>query len=100
MKKNLISMAVLTVMIGLSSCKSSSSFDSDVRKMADYNCQEQKLKAKDPSDEKAKKDLEDLEKKKDAYSNEMEKKYKDKKDDSVMNAKAEQIMKEVMDKCK
>jgi hypothetical protein len=102
MKKNWVLMAVLGIVISQSSCKSSSSssFEKDVRKMADYRCQEQKLKAKDQSDEKVKKEMETLEKEMDEFGNKMEVKYKDKKDDSTMNAKAEMIMKEEMDKCK
>lgn len=100
MKKNFLSLAVLAIVLVLSSCKSSSSFEGDVRKMADYRCKKQQLQAKDPADEKAKKELEDLDKEMDAYRDQMEKKYKEKKDDKEMNEKAEKIMKEVMDKCK
>ena len=100
MKKNFLSVTVLTILLSLSSCKSSSSFDSDVRKMADFQCRAQKLKAKDPTDEKAKKELEDLQKEIEIYGNKMEAKYKDKKDDKEMEAKAGVIMKEVMEKCK
>ena len=100
MRKNFFSLAVLAVIILLSSCSSKSSFESDVRKMANYRCEKQKLEAKDQSDAKVKKDLEDLEKKMDAYGNEMEAKYKDKKDDKAMNEQADKIMDEVMAKCK
>ncbi|MEO5948102.1 MAG: hypothetical protein ABIP79_14890 [Chitinophagaceae bacterium] len=101
MKKNFLSLIVLAFLINFCSCKSSSSsFESDVRKMADYRCQMQQLMAKDPSDEKAKKELEDLSVKMKAYADEMEKKYDKMKDDKDMEAKAEAIMKEEMDKCK
>lgn len=101
MKKNFLSVIVLAFVISISSCKSSSSsFDSDVRKMADYRCQLQQLMAKDPSDEKAKKELEELSVKVKAYGDEMGKKYEKMKDDKDMEAKADAIMKEVMDKCK
>jgi TPP-dependent 2-oxoacid decarboxylase len=100
MRKNFFSLAVLAGIIVLSSCSSKSSFESDVRKMANYRCEKEKLRAKDQSDEKVKKDLEDLEKKMDAYGNEMEVKYKDKKDDKALNEKADKIMEEVMSKCK
>src|SRR5450631_481506 len=100
MKRNYVSIAVLAIVIGLCSCKSSSSFDKDVRKMADYRCQQQKLEAKDPNDEKAKKELDDLKKEIGEYENKMAAKYKDQKGDTTMDAKAEKIMKEVMDKCK
>jgi hypothetical protein len=100
MKKNFLSIAVLTIVICLSSCKSSSSFEGDVRKMADYRCKKQLLQAKDPADEKAKKELEELDKEMDAYSEKMRVKYEAKKDDKEMEAKAESIMKEVMEKCK
>jgi len=100
MKKNFISLIVLAFVVSFSSCKSSSSFDSDVKKMADYRCQMQQLMAKDPSDEKAKKELEDLSVKMEAYADEMSKKYEKMKDDKEMEAKADAILKEVMDKCK
>jgi len=60
----------------------------------------QQLMAKDPSDEKAKKELEDLSVKMEAYADEMSKKYEKMKDDKEMEAKADAILKEVMDKCK
>ncbi len=89
------------VIISLSACKSSSSsFEGDVRKMADYLCQIQKLGAKDPADENAKKEIEAIQKEMTEYSNKMETKYKDKKGDKAMEDKAEAIMKEVMAKCK
>jgi peptidoglycan hydrolase CwlO-like protein len=100
MKKNYLSLAVLAIVLTLSSCGSSSSFDSDVRKMADYRCKKQLLQAKDPTDEKAKKELEELEKEMDAYGEKMAKKYEAKKNDKDMDAKAAAIMKEVMEKCK
>lgn len=102
MKKTLIYLAVLGLLSGTSSCKSSSSgsFESDVRKMADYRCQAQKLSAKDPSDEKAKKELEDVTKEMQEFRDKMEKKYEDKKDDKEMNEKADKIMDEEMAKCK
>ncbi len=100
MRKNFFSLAVLAVIIVLSSCSSKSSFDGDVTKMANYRCEKQKLEAKDQSDEKVKKELEDLEKEMDAYGEKMKKKYEDKKDDKDMNEKAGKIMAEVMAKCK
>jgi hypothetical protein len=100
MRKNFLSIAVLAIVICLSSCKSSSSFEGDVRKMADYRCKKQLLQAKDPADEKAKKELEELDKEMDAYSEKMRVKYEAKKDDKEMEAKADSIMKEVMEKCK
>ena len=102
MKKNFLSVAVFAVVLILSSCKSSSSssFDRDVRKMAEFLCKTQKLQAKDPSDEKAKKELEDLQKEMTTYSDKMAEKYKDKKGDKEMDKKAEVIMKEEMAKCK
>ena len=100
MKKNFISLIVLAFVVSFFSCISSSSFDSDVKKMADYRCQMQQLMAKDPSDEKAKKELEDISVKMEAYADEMSKKYEKMKDDKEMEAKADAILKEVMDKCK
>jgi hypothetical protein len=100
MKKIIFSVIAIMTIATFSACKSSSSFDSDVRKMADYQCKRQQLRAKDPADEKAQKELADLEKEMEAYTTKMEAKYKDKKNDKEMDAKAEVIMKEVMDKCK
>lgn len=100
MRKNFFSLAVLTLVIVLPSCSSKSSFESDVRKMSNYRCERQKLEAKDQFDKKVKKDLEDLQKKMDAYREKMAKKYDDKKDDKAMNEIADKIMKEVMEKCK
>lgn len=101
MKKNFLSLIALAFVISFSSCKSSSSsFDSDVRKMANYRCELQQLMAKDPSDEKAKKEIEELKVKMKTYADEMGKKYEKMKDDKDMDAKADVIMKEVMDKCK
>lgn len=92
--------AAMTLFICISSCGSKSSFESDVRKMADYRCKEQQLMAKDPSDEKAQKELADLKKELDAYREKMAEKYKGKEKDEEMNKKANQIMDEVMSKCK
>lgn len=100
MKKNLFSLVAIALLIGLSSCGSKSSFESDVRKMADYRCKEQQLMAKDPSDEKAQKELADLKKELDAYREKMAEKYKGKEKDREMNMKADKIMEEVMAKCK
>jgi peptidoglycan hydrolase CwlO-like protein len=101
MKKKFLSITVLAIVISLSSCgSSSSSFESDVRKMANYQCKEKQLQAKDPSDEEAKKELEDLGKEIDAYSKKMEAKYRDKTDDKEMEARARFIMNEAMEKCK
>jgi thiamine biosynthesis lipoprotein ApbE len=101
MKKNFLSIAILVVVIILSSCgSSSSSFENDVRKMAEYQCKVTKLSVNAATDEKAKKELEELSKEMTKYAKEMEKKYESKKDDKEMEAKANVIMKEVMDKCK
>lgn len=100
MKKTIFSAIAIMAVVTFSACGSSNSFDSDVRKMADYECKMMKLKAKDPSDEKAQKELTDLQKEMEDYSTKMEAKYKDKKGDKEMETKAEAIMKEVMDKCK
>ena len=57
MKKNFFIISVLAIVICLSSCTASSSFEGDVRKMANYRCKKQLLQAKDPADEKIKKEL-------------------------------------------
>lgn len=100
MRNKLIVASVLVISVVLSSCGGKSSFESDVRKMADYRCKAQQLMAKEATDEKAKKELDDLRKEMDAYREKMQEKYKDKKDDKEMEAKADKIMEEVMSKCK
>lgn len=98
MKKNLLSLAALAVVLSLSSCGSSSSFKSDVRKKANYMCKIQKLSA--ATDEKSAKELADVKKEMDEFDEKMEKKYEDKNRDEKMQNEAQEIMKEVMDKCK
>jgi predicted transcriptional regulator len=100
MKKNFLSMAVLAVLISMSSCGGSSSFEGDVKKFGNMRCKAQQLAAKDQSDEKIKKEKEDLEKEMEAFGDKMKEKYKDKKDDKEMEAKADKIMEEIMAKCK
>ncbi len=102
MKKNFLSLTLAIIVIGMASCKSSSSssFESDVKKMADYRCKAQQLKAKDPADEKAKKELEEVTKEMDSYREKMSKKYEAQKDDKTMNDNAEKIMAAEMAKCK
>ena len=98
MKKNFLSIAVLAVVISMSSCGSKSSFESDVRKKADYMCKVQKLSAS--TDEKSVKELTNVKKEMDEFDAKMEAKYKDKKKDDAENATAQKIMTEVMEKCK
>ena len=100
--KKLSQLAVVALLLGMSSCSSSSGggFESDVRKMADYRCRLQKLMAKDPSDEKAKKETEDVRKEMDEFRDKMAKKYEGKENDKEMNEKADKIMDEEMAKCK
>lgn len=98
MKKNFLSIAILAVVVSMSSCGSSSSFESDVRKKADFMCKVQKLST--ATDEKAVKELADVKKEMDEFDAKMEKKYKDKKKDDASNATAQKIMTEVMEKCK
>ena len=100
MKKNFLSIAVLAVVLSLSSCGSKSSFEGDVKKFANMRCKAQQLAAKDQSDEKIKKETEELKKEMEAYGEKMRDKYKENKDDKEMDAKAEKIMGEIMEKCK
>ena len=100
MKKNLPFLAIMALIIGSSSCSSKSSFENDVRKMANYRCERQKLEAKDQADEKVKKEIEDLKKEMEDYGNKMEKKYEKDKDNKAMEEKANKIIDEVMAKCK
>jgi vacuolar-type H+-ATPase subunit I/STV1 len=101
MKRIIFSMATLAILAALPSCKSSSgSFEKDVRKRAEYMCKVQQLSAKAATDEAATKDLEKVRKELEEYDATMEKKYKDKDATKEQTDKAEQIMKEVMEKCK
>jgi hypothetical protein len=100
MKKNILTAAVTALFFTVTSCGGGSSLEKDVRKMGDYRCRMQKLMAKDPADDKAKKELEELTKEMEAFGEKMAKKYESKKDDKAMEEKADAIMKEVMDKCK
>ena len=100
MKKNFILLAFLAGIIVLSSCSSKSSFEGDVRKMANYQCQVKQLKAKGDTDEKAKAELEKVEKAMKEFDDKMEAKYKDKKPNEAQQEKAKKIMEEVEAKCK
>ena len=100
MKKNFLLLTMIAFMIGISSCGSKSSFESDVKKMAKYRCKEQQLMAKDQSDEKVKKELSELKEEIEEYRKKMSKKYEGKEKDEEMNKKADQIMDEEMAKCK
>lgn len=100
MRKNLFSFLVLAFVVSLASCGGGGGFESDVRKSARYDCQEQKLEEKAETDEKAQKELEDLRKEKEAFEEKMRDKYKDKKDDPKMAERAMKIMQEEMAKCK
>jgi Skp family chaperone for outer membrane proteins len=101
MKKNFLSMTMLAVVISLASCGGSSSgFEGDVKKFGNMRCKVQQLAAKDQTDEKVKKEMEDLQKEMETFGEKMSEKYKDKKDDKAMEEKADKIMKEIMEKCK
>ena len=101
MRKNLFRLFVVAFAVSLVSCGGSSGgFEGDVKKMARYRCDFQKLSAKDQSDEKVQKEMADLQKEMSEFADKMEEKYKDKKDDEAMEAKADKIMEEEMKKCK
>ena len=51
-------MAILAVVVSMSSCGGGSSFEGDVKKFGNMRCKAQQLAAKDQSDEKVKKELE------------------------------------------
>ena len=93
-------MAILAVVVSMSSCGGGSSFEGDVKKFGNMRCKAQQLAAKDQSDEKVKKELEDLQKEMETFGDEMSKKYEKDKDNKEMEAKADKIMKDIMDKCK
>ncbi|MBK6937291.1 MAG: hypothetical protein IPH18_10740 [Chitinophagaceae bacterium] len=73
MKKRLLSAALIAAVLFTTSCGSSSSFESDVRKKANYMCEIQKLEAKAATDEKAAKEMESIKKEMDAFDEKMEK---------------------------
>jgi hypothetical protein len=102
MRKNMFRLSVIAIVVSLVSCGggSGSGLEADVRKMAKYRCDLQKLMAKDQSDPKVQKEMTDIEKDMNDFGNKMEAKYKDKKGDKAMEEKADQIMKEEMSKCK
>ena len=100
MKKKLFLVAAMALFFCITSCGSKSSFESDVRKMANSRCKEQQLMAKDQSDAKIKSEMDDLQKEMAAFRQKMSEKYKGKEKDEEMNKKADQIMDEVMAKCK
>ena len=62
MKKNFLSIAIVAVVVSMSSCGGGSSFEGDVKKFANMRCKAQQLAAKDQSDEKVKKEMEELQK--------------------------------------
>lgn len=101
MKKLFLAGTVLAAVLSLSSCKSSSSsFEQEVKKRAEYMCKIQQLTTKAATDESVVKDLEKVKKEMNDFDSTMEIKYKDKKPDDKMSAQAEKIIKEVMDNCK
>jgi hypothetical protein len=98
MRKNLFSFLALAFVISLTSCGGGGGgFEGDVRKMANYRCDLQKLMAQESPDTKK---IEDLQKKMGEFADKMSKKYEKDKDNEAMEEKAEKIMDEVMEKCK
>lgn len=101
MRKKLFRLFVIACVISLASCGGKSNgFEADVKKMARYRCDFEKLMAKDQADEKVQKEMADLQKEMTDFANKMEVKHKDKKDDKAMEEKADKIMEEEMKKCK
>ncbi|MBI5858976.1 MAG: hypothetical protein HZB42_15190 [Sphingobacteriales bacterium] len=98
--KKFFFLSIMVLIICLASCNSKSSFEADVKKMAGYRCKEMQLMRKDQTDEKVKKQLENLRVEIDAYRQKMSEKYKGKETDKEMNEKADKIMQEEMAKCK
>src|SRR5262245_18872345 len=99
MKKKFILPTLFSMFIFFS-CSSKTSFEQDVRKMAGYRCEMQKLMAMDPDDKTAQEKAKELRKKMEDYSEKMAEKYKDKLDDKDMDKEADKIMEEVMKNCK
>ncbi len=100
MKKRLLSVALVTAVLFATSCGSSSSFESDVRKKANYMCELQKLEAKAATDESVTKEIEKVKKEMDAFDEKMEKKYDKKEPTEAQQEAAKKIFEEVMAKCK
>ncbi|MEO7983184.1 MAG: hypothetical protein ABI688_03775 [Bacteroidota bacterium] len=100
MKKNFLSMVILAIVVSMASCKSSSSFEKDVKKRAEYMCKVQQLSVKAAADESAAKDLEKVRKEMEDFDASMETRYKGKDPTADESAKAAKIMKDVMDNCK
>jgi Skp family chaperone for outer membrane proteins len=99
MKKATFAFAAGLVLFSFASC-SSSSFESDVKKMAGFMCRAQKVSAKAATDEAAQKELESIEKEAQAFSEKMKEKYKGMESDKAKNEQAEKIINEEMAKCK
>jgi hypothetical protein len=101
MKKIILSLAIVTSMVALSSCGGGSGFEADIRKMAQMECDMEKLQKKaDGGDEGAKKELEKMEKEAMEFGMKMMTKYKDKMNDKELDAKADKIQDEVKAACK
>ena len=101
MKKFVLCSLLLAGSVSIFSCKSGSSFEDDVRKMAKLGCERERLnKLVMEGDSTALKKLNDVEKEGDEFVKKMEEKYKGKENDKAMNQKAEKIKAEEMAKCK
>lgn len=90
---------LLAVIMLTSSCSSSSSLEGDVKTMASYRCQLEKLMREPDSDDREAK-MKKLQKEMEDFADKMEKKYEKMEDDKEMEEKADKIMKEEMEKCK
>ena len=96
--KSIVHVVVSIIMlVAVISCGSSTSFEDDVKKMANYQCEIKKLLAKDQSDKEVQKQETALQKEMEEFAVRMGKKYADKKVDTEKEAK---IMKDILDKCK
>ncbi len=101
MKKFIPFFLVLIITMVFFSCKSTSSYEKDVRKMAKLACERQRLnKLVMNGDSLAWNELVEIEKEGEAFVKEMEEKYKQFESDKSMDEKAEKIFKEEMAKCK
>lgn len=101
MKRTVLPVTIIALTLTIISCgKGGSSFESDIRKVAEYRCKIEKLQSKAATDESAKKEMTQLMDEMRAFAEKVETKYADKKDDKEFNAKADKIMDEVMEKCK
>jgi spermidine/putrescine-binding protein len=93
--KKMLALVAIAAAFSLTSC-GGGGFEADVRKAAEMGCKLDKLSKDSTKADEAKAFAKEAEE----FTTKMGKKYEDKKGDKDMEAKAEKIIKEVMEKCK